>query len=95
MTDNAKKIVDALRAVCNEQDYCPDCAANEWCHGNATKPLDDDAADMIEALSAELEQVKQERDGLSIMLTSAESAFETVKRELESFMEKKAGGANA
>ena len=55
MTDKAKKIVDALRADCYEQGSCPDCAANEWCHGNATKPLDDYAADMIEALSAQFE----------------------------------------
>lgn len=41
----------------------------------------DEAADLIESLAAELEQVKRERDGLSIMLTVAESAAETHKRE--------------
>lgn len=41
----------------------------------------DEAADLIESLAAELEQVKQERDGLSIMLTAAQSAAETYKRE--------------
>ena len=40
-----------------------------------------EAADLIEALAAELEQVKQERDGLSIMLTATQSAAETYKRE--------------
>ena len=40
-----------------------------------------EAADLIETLAAELEQVKQERDGLSIKLTSATSAAETYKRE--------------
>lgn len=41
----------------------------------------DDAADLIESLAAELEQVKQERDGLSIMLTAAQSAVESYKCE--------------
>lgn len=41
----------------------------------------DEASDLIESLAAELEQVKRERDGLSIMLTAAESAAETHKRE--------------
>jgi hypothetical protein len=42
-----------------------------------------ESADLIESLVAELEQVKQERDGLSVMLTSAQSAVETCKRELD------------
>lgn len=41
------------------------------------------AADLIESLAAELEQVERERDGLSIMLTSAMSAAHTFKRKLE------------
>lgn len=38
-------------------------------------------------LAAELEQVKQERDGLSIMLTAAQSASETYKRERDAAVE--------
>ena len=45
------------------------------------------AADLIESISAELEQVKQERDGLSITLTTAESAAETYKRERDAAVE--------
>lgn len=40
-------------------------------------------ADKIESLVAELEHTKQERDGLSAMLTSAQSAAETHKRKLD------------
>jgi len=48
-------------------------------------------ADLIESLAAELEQVKQERDGLSIMLTAAESAAETYKREKDAYFESMKG----
>ena len=39
------------------------------------------AAKLIESLSAELEQVKQERDGLNILLGQAQSMLETRTRE--------------
>lgn len=42
---------------------------------------------LIESLSAQLDQVTQERDGLSIMLTSATSAAETYKRERDAAVE--------
>ena len=38
-------------------------------------------ADLIESLAAELEHVKQERDGLNIMLGQAQSMLETRTRE--------------
>lgn len=41
------------------------------------------ALEYIQQLEAELEQTKRERDGLSIMLTSAQSAAETNKRKLD------------
>ena len=40
-----------------------------------------EAADLIESLAAELEQVKQERDGLNILLGQAQSMLETRTRE--------------
>ena len=40
----------------------------------------------IGRLERELDEVRQERDGLSILLTSAESAFETMKRERDAAM---------
>lgn len=60
MTDKAQKIIAALRTACGET--CDDCPADEWCHGNGTRSLEDDAADLIESISVELEQVKRERD---------------------------------
>lgn len=46
-----------------------------------------EAADLIESLAAELEQVKQERDGLSIMLGQAQSMLETRTRERDAAVE--------
>ena len=46
---------------------------------------------IIESLAAELEQVKQECDGLSIMLTTAESAAETYKRERDAYYDSMKG----
>lgn len=67
MTDRVKELLDILRDESN-------CNVLDYV---------DDAADLIEALAEELEQVKQERNGLSIMLTSAISAAHTFKRKLE------------
>lgn len=39
------------------------------------------AADLIEQLSSELEQAQQVNSGLEIMMTSAQSAAETFKRQ--------------
>ena len=119
MTDEARKIIAALRGECGDQ-ACGKCPSWEWCHGDRQGKLDDDIADLIEKLSAEVEEAekkgmeiaeqlvdnavafsreydkfKAERDalsadleaakecekGLSIMLTSAQSAAETYKRE--------------
>jgi len=78
MTEEAKKRVEALR-MCPVPGFgCCDCPVyipGQTCQ-NELK-----AADLIESLFAQLDQVSQERDGLSIMLTSATSAAETYKRE--------------
>jgi len=60
MTDKVERIVDALRVICSEYECC-ECPSDAWCH-NKGQCLDWDAADLIESLSAELEQVKRERD---------------------------------
>lgn len=61
MTDEAKKIVDALRCNCDEESKCDICEyhTNGGCYGML---LDANAANMIERLFAELEKTKQERD---------------------------------
>lgn len=76
MTNEVKLIVNTLRecAVATPCSKCVVFCENDECFFTAT-------AKVIESLAAELEQVKQERDGLSIMLTGATSAAETYKRE--------------
>lgn len=69
MTDDVKWIVEELRKPV-------------W--GEAVRVVNDrlrTAALMIESLAAELEQVKQERDGLNILLVQAQSMLETRTRE--------------
>lgn len=83
MTDEAKRCVKALRTKCRKEVSCNACNKNSFCHQYGDEELNDLAADLIESLASELEQVKQERDGLSIMLTSATSAVHTFKRKLE------------
>ena len=61
MTEKAKRIVAALRVVCDERS-CEGCPCSDWCHKRKVNCLDDDAADLIESLSAQLEQVTRERD---------------------------------
>lgn len=48
---------------------------------NSAKKLE--VLEYIQQLEAELERTKQERDGLNIMLTSAQSAAETYKCKLD------------
>lgn len=58
--------------------------------GESVRDLSDrlrKAADLIESLAAELEQVKQERDGLNILLGQAQSMLETRTRERDAAVE--------
>lgn len=88
MTDEAKRLEDWLNAYIKTES-CHKVHMSDMVFGDYGYDwmwLDDickQSIDLIEALSAELEQVKQERDGLSIMLTSAISAAHTFKRKLE------------
>lgn len=78
MTEDVKRLADYLR-----DQMCKDCnwfRDDEKCH--YLRPCKKRMfANAFLSIVEALEQVEQERDGLSIMLTSAESAFETVKRE--------------
>lgn len=84
MSDEARKLVSALRVVCGNQ-ACIECPANDWCHGNKLNGVDDDAADMIETLILVIEQKDRELAGMSFLLTSAQSAAETYKRERDRY----------
>lgn len=83
MRNDVKRCVEALRF---KEDFecieCPIPAGN--CEENC---MLDVAADLIEALAAELEQVKQERDGLNILLGQAQSMLETRTRERDAAVE--------
>lgn len=54
MTKEAKRIVAALRVVCDERS-CEGCPCSDWCYKRKVNCLDDDAANMIEYLSAQLD----------------------------------------
>lgn len=62
MTDEVIALVEALRTACSDYDDCDDCPSYKWCHYNSEPTLCEAAADLIESLSTELEQVKRERD---------------------------------
>lgn len=78
MTDEAKRVAETIKQACDV------FAAMELPMAERECTLSYDAA---MTLVEELEQVKQERDGLSIMLTSATSAAETYKRERDAAVE--------
>lgn len=82
ITDEAKLIVNTLRA-CAGETQCSRCVVfcgNDEC-------LFTVAAEMLESLAAELVQVKQERDGLNILLAQAQSMLETRTRERDAVVE--------
>ena len=87
MNDEAIALIEALRAACSDYDDCDDCPAYKWCHDKSCPTLCEAAADLIESLAAELEQVKQERDGLNIMLGQAQSMLETRTCERDAAVE--------
>lgn len=87
MAHEANACVETLRKAarygvmdCNQ--HCP--AYNVCPTGTAgwnNECMFETAADLIESLSAELEHVTQERDGLNILLGQAQSMLETRTRE--------------
>ena len=65
MTEEAKKIVEALR-ICHSNEDCRDCKFidSDKDEMSCVNVLFVKAADLIESLSAQLEQVTRERDAL-------------------------------
>ena len=92
MTDEARRVVAGLR-YCDRQMYCENlhngekCPDYDSCHDDNLS-RNKSLADLIESLSAELEQVKQERDGLNILLGQAQSMLETRTHERDAAVEK-------
>lgn len=83
MTEEAHKTAKAMH-----QNECEDCVFNPTKLGCRWRKkgmyCDTDlhsAADLIESLSAQLEQVEMERDGLNIMLAQAQAMLETRTKE--------------
>lgn len=91
MVDEAQKIIAALRHLGTPLDIaeadCGSCPMQDFpheevgCGESCPGVLMLIAADLIEELSANLEAAKEREKGLSILLTSAQSAAETYKRE--------------
>ena len=73
MTDRARDVIDALQWLIS---YYP-----KWHLEADPCAVMHSAIGVIETLTAELEQVKQERDGLNIILAQAQSMLETRTRE--------------
>ena len=73
MTDEAKRCVEALRDNINNG-FLLVGGFNGSVHAS-------EIIQLIEALSAQLEQVEQERDGLNIMLAQAQAMLETRTKE--------------
>lgn len=69
MTEEAKLIVAALRTSCEENGSCPDCPVNYWCHAKNGVRIEDDAADLIESLSEQLEQTENKLSELLYYVT--------------------------
>lgn len=66
MTEDVKRIVEGLR-FCAYEVACTGCMADDFCCGE--DDIKNRAADLIEQLTAELEQVRRERDAAIYDLT--------------------------
>ncbi len=88
MTEEAKLFIEELRTEgCRR---CIHMKIGQCAHiqqGKTCGTLYHQAADLIESLSAQLEQVKDERDGLNIMLTQAQAMLETRTKERDAAVE--------
>ena len=70
---------------CCDHEGCLGCPYDDTCEVHYVTCAKDALA-YIRQLERERDATRQERDGLSIMLTSAESAFETMKRERDALL---------
>ena len=79
MVKTPDEIKKGLECCCGMHDhsYCRECPYSE----NDCDEMSRDALAYIQQLERERDEAMHERDGLSMMLTSAESAFETMKCE--------------
>lgn len=81
MTEEVKRVVAGLR---EDLEWA---RANEWETPITLGDHLEEAADLIESLFEELEQVKRERDGLNILLMQAQSMLDTRTRERDAAVE--------
>lgn len=81
MIDEVKRVVETLRYCEETGARCGECPSGKNERGIPNCHSLGNIADLIESLAAELEQVKQERDGLNILLVQAQSMLETRTRE--------------
>lgn len=94
MTEEAKRVVAGLR-YCYRHIHCYSIKDGERCpdYDSCQKKVADNVsrndalADLIESLTARLEQVEMERDGLNIMLAQAQSMLETRTKERDAAVE--------
>ena len=87
MTDEAKRTVGVLRYCEESGARCGGCPSGTDENGVPNCHSQAHIADLIESLSAELEQVKQERDRLNILLGQAQSMLETRTHERDAAVE--------
>lgn len=97
MTEEARKTAKAMH-----QNECEDCVFNPTklgCRWRKKGMYCDtalhSAADLIESLSEQLEQVTNERDGLNILLAQAQAMLETRTKERDAAAEILAGNCDA
>lgn len=81
MTEEVKLIVDTLRYCEETGARCGACPSGHDERGVPNCHSQSVIADLIESLSAQLEQVEKERDGLNIMLAQAQAMLETWTKE--------------
>ena len=87
MIDQVMKAVEILRYCEETVARCGECPSGKNERGIPNCQRQGNIADLIESLAAELEQVKQERDGLNILLVQAQSMLETRTRERDAAVE--------
>lgn len=62
MTEKTMRLIKAMRTRCAEQSDCNNCPKYDYCRIDGDQVMRNEAADLIESLAAELEQVTRERD---------------------------------
>lgn len=86
MVELSEKVKKGI-AHCIESEVCIECLYDGRDFPRCFVRIGKDALAYIWELEAELEAAKERENGLSIMLTSAQSAAETYKRERDRYWE--------